>query len=101
MKTKWKIVLLLERKIEFEERMVNMPFVKLKPEGIEGDAFFAVPGGVVKYAPEKVDLIRSMSGTVTEHVSLKHGDLIESITALDGTVWNHDGLVELEITSVE
>lgn len=102
MKSTWKIVLLFERRIEVDGRMVMTPFVKLGRVGddgetIEGDFYFAVRGGKVAHVPEKIDQ-REVNGNIVRHKVIAAESLVMSITSPDGEVFELDALVDVELT---
>lgn len=101
MKSKAQIVLMFERRIEVDGAMVSTPFVKLRfvdddSAHIEGEMHFAVRGGKVEYAPEKVDL-REVNGQLVRHVVIAEGALVASITGPDGTVYKADAVVDVTV----
>jgi len=101
MKTKGKIVLLFERRIEVDGEMVTTPFVKLSfvdgaGDVCEGEMHFAVRGGKVEYAPEKVDQ-REVNGNIVRHTVIAAESLITSITGPDGTVYKADAIVDVTV----
>jgi hypothetical protein len=98
MKSIWKIVLLFERRIEVDGRMVTTPFVKMRADGTEGDAVFAVHGGKVVYLPEKIDVRDTPSGQTVKHTVIAAESVVDTITAPDGTVFKQDASVDVSLT---
>lgn len=97
MKAQWKVSLLFERRIEVDGRMVQTPFVQLKPVSGEGDMYFTVPGGVVEYAPEKVDL-REANGQVVKHLVIAANTLVTKVTSPEGVLWSAGAEVTIDLT---
>lgn len=104
MKTQWKIVLMLERRIEFKGAMILMPFVKLQPVDLEGDMFVSIPGGKVVYVPEKID-VREVLGAggvlqTVKHTVIAADTVVDSITAPDGAVFKLGEVVPIDLAPV-
>lgn len=97
MKAQWKVALLFERRIEVDGRMVTTPFVQLKPVAGEGDMYFTVPGGIVEYAPEKVDL-REVNGQVVKHLVIAENSLVAKVTSPEGVEWRAGAEVTIDLT---
>ncbi len=98
MKSTWKIVLLFERRIEVDGRMVTTPFVKMRAAEFEGDAVFAVHGGEVAYVPEKVDE-REVNGNVIRHKVIAAETVVDTITSPDGTVYRQGATVDVALST--
>jgi hypothetical protein len=98
MKATWKVSLLFERRIEMDGRMVNAPFVQLKPVSGEGDMYFTVPGGVVEYAPEKVDVREAANGTIVKHKVIDANTLALKVTSVEGVEWRQGTEVTIDLT---
>jgi len=105
MKTTWKIVLMLERRIESKGAMVLMPFVKCQPVDLDGDMFVSVPGGKVVYLPEKIDVreVQGAGGVIqtVRHTVIAADTVVDSITAPDGTVFKLGETIALDLTPTE